>query len=270
MTYLGRDTSIEDGSPFFLYEFNIGATTYRFTDLPDDIIFNSETWTAWPVKHTEVQQSNEVAKNQVKIDLPIGNSFTDQYIGKTPESVVTFTLYRSHIGETEFIVAYKGRVTTHEISTLILKLTCESVYTSLKRTGVRARFLLTCRHALYGRGCNLDRATFAEAGTATGITGLDLTVTEASGFADGFFTGGYIEFPDGSRRSIANHVGTTITLINESQYLIDNPPISTPVTLYPGCDRTLDTCINKFNNVLNQGGFRWIPNKNPTGGNSIV
>lgn len=270
MTYLTREGSKEDGSPFFLYEFTVGATIYRFTDLPEDISFDGNTWTAYPIKHTEIQQSNEVAKNKTDVELPLGNSFTDLYIGKTPENVVTFALYRSHVGETEYIVEFKGRVTTHDMNKLVLKLAIESVFTSMKRTGARARFLLTCRHALYGRGCNLNKDDFEEAGTCTAATDLDLTVTEASGFDDGWFSGGYIVFPDGSSRAIANHVGTTITIINPSQYIIDNPPISTPVSLYPGCDRTLATCRDKFNNLLNQGGFKWIPGKNPFGGSSIV
>ena len=35
------------------------------------------------------------------------------------------------------------------------------------------------------------------------------------------------------------------------------------VSLYPGCDHTLQTCHGRFNNAENFGGFPWIPRRNP-------
>jgi hypothetical protein len=35
------------------------------------------------------------------------------------------------------------------------------------------------------------------------------------------------------------------------------------VTLYPGCDRSLAMCDERFNNAVNHGGFPWLPNSNP-------
>src|SRR3546814_2715916 len=40
----------------------------------------------------------------------------------------------------------------------------------------------------------------------------------------------------------------------------------TAISLYPGCDHRRMTCKDKFNNILNYGGFDWIPTKNPMGG----
>jgi hypothetical protein len=42
------------------------------------------------------------------------------------------------------------------------------------------------------------------------------------------------------------------------------------VKIYPGCDRTKETCNDKFSNILNYGGFAWIPAKSPFDGSSIV
>jgi hypothetical protein len=35
------------------------------------------------------------------------------------------------------------------------------------------------------------------------------------------------------------------------------------VTVWPGCDRSFDTCVNKFGNAANYGGFPYIPLNNP-------
>ncbi|MDG4870579.1 phage BR0599 family protein, partial [Guyparkeria sp. 1SP6A2] len=42
------------------------------------------------------------------------------------------------------------------------------------------------------------------------------------------------------------------------------------IEVYPGCDRTAATCNAKFNNLLNYGGFDFIPPKGPFEGTSIV
>ena len=45
--------------------------------------------------------------------------------------------------------------------------------------------------------------------------------------------------------------------------------IGDAIYLYPGCDRTLNTCHAKFGNSANFGGFPFIPTKNPFGGSPI-
>jgi hypothetical protein len=35
------------------------------------------------------------------------------------------------------------------------------------------------------------------------------------------------------------------------------------VTIYPGCDGSYATCLNKFANLKNFFGFPFMPNKNP-------
>jgi uncharacterized phage protein (TIGR02218 family) len=280
MTYNAKEISIQEGTPFFLYQFSIGATIYRYVDLPDDLTFDSQLWLSRAVKHTEVKQANELSKNGLSIEMPLGDSFTDLFLGWSPETIVSFTLYRGHIGETEYLVYWKGRVTGHKLKDEVLEFNCESIFTSLRRSGVRARYVRTCRHSLYGRGCNLDKSSFAINMTLDSYSALVLTVPDASGYSDGWFTGGIVEFPDGSYRSIRSHVGNQITITRASRYLLDNPAGwglswgsswgGINLILYPGCDRTLSTCDSKFNNLLNQGGFRWIPSKNPMGGSSIL
>jgi len=65
-------------------------------------------------------------------------------------------------------------------------------------------------------------------------------------------------------RFIASHSSGTLTLMQASNSLsaaIEGGPQS--VTLYPGCSHTIADCRDKFNNLVNFGGFPWIPSKNP-------
>ena len=35
------------------------------------------------------------------------------------------------------------------------------------------------------------------------------------------------------------------------------------VDVFAGCDHTVDTCDQKFDNVINYGGWPYVPSKNP-------
>lgn len=282
MAYADQEESIQDGAPYFLYEFNTSTAVYRYTDYPDTITVLSQEWEPFPIKHTEVKQSNELSKNGITITIPITGAFANLFIGWSPDEIVTLTLRRGHFGSTDTLVYWKGRLASHNLKNQEIELKLESIFTSLRRAGIRARFQRNCRHVLYGPGCNLDKSSFALEGTLSGITGLVLTIQEASGESSGWFNGGIVELPDGSYRMIMDHTGNNITISRASRHIIDNFGNTGygynyggfyggyPVILYPGCDRTILTCKNKFNNLLNQGGFKWIPSKNPMGGSSIV
>lgn len=267
MAYSDQENSIQDGAPYFLYEFNTADTTYRFTDYPVSITGNSLIWEPFPIKHTESKQSNELSKNSMTVTIPIGGTFASLFIGWSLDEIVTFTLYRGHFGATDTRVNWKGRIAGHKLKDGVLELNCESIFTSMRRAGIRARYQRSCRHALYSPGCNLNKDDFSLAGVlVSAISGLTLTIPDASSKPDNWFTGGAIRFHDGSYRMIERHSSSTIIIDRASRVLTGG----VVVTLYPGCDRTIATCKNKFNNLVNNGSFKWIPVKNPMGGSSII
>lgn len=272
MAYLDQEISTHDGKPFFLYEFNTLDTTFRVADCPEDIVFDSKIWNSLSIRHGNVTQGSEVSKNALDISVPLGSPFAVLFKGVPQDAVVTVTVFRSHYGASDSVVYWKGRVASHKLKSQELTVTCESIFTSLRRSGVRARFTKNCRHSVYSSGCGLDKDDWAVPGEIAGVDGLTVTVPEADAYTGGWFRGGVLELPDGSHAFISTHSGEYLTLLRQSRYIADNFVSGTPipVTLYPGCDRTLETCKAKFDNILNNGGFRWIPTKNPMGGSSIV
>lgn len=283
MAYADQEASIQDGAPYFLYEFVTSNTTYRFVDYPETVVWNSENWLPLAIKHTEVKQSNELSKNAMTVTIPIDDSdFASIFLGWAPDHAVSFTLRRGHFGSSDTLVYWKGRVASHNLKGENIELKCESIFTSMRRPGIRARYQRNCRHAVYSAGCGLDKDNFATPVRITALTNLTITAIGASAESDGWFLGGAIEFPDGSFRMVTAHTGNTIVISRASRYLIEAFGGSgygysygsyyggLNAILYPGCDRTLTTCKTKFNNIVNQGGFKWIPTKNPMGGSSIV
>jgi phage-related protein len=282
MAYNDQENSIQDGAPYFLYEFNTTLATYRFTDYPENIDWNGETWYSFPIKHTEVKQSNELSKNSMTVTIPISGDFAALFLGWSPDALISYTLRRGHFGSADTLVYWKGRVSAHNLKDETIELKCESIFTSMRRAGIRARFQRNCRHALYASGCNVNKDLFAITGFIGSVAtdGKTLTILSAATQVDSWFTGGILELQDGTFRYIINHSSDTI-VINRPIRLISEGDWGygknyggyyggLSVILYPGCDRTLATCKNKFNNLLNNGSFKWIPQKNPMGGSSIV
>ena len=176
------------------------------------------------------------------------------------EDVTTVTIFRGHIGDNDFQSYWKGRVIGCETSQNTVTIICESIYTSLRRIGIRARYEYTCRHALYSPQCGVNKDSFDAFGVIDSVSenGLSVTISEASSQVDGYYNAGFL-IVNGIRRFITNHTGEQLDLLTS----IDATLIGQTATIYAGCDHLRTTCNSKFSNSINFGGFPFIPSKNP-------
>lgn len=258
------DTSIQDGSPVYKYLFALGATEYRYTSAATDLTDGSGTFTAESINTTDIIVTNELAKNGIQVTMPRDNPVAQLFQGKSPEQKLSLTVYRSHDPTQLGDVHWKGRVIGSTADGEARTLMCEDVFTSMRRTGLRGRYQKSCRYALYSPKCGVDRATFAIAATIESENGFDLTITALGsppGNEAGYFSGGVIELADGSMRYIMSHAGTTLTLSSAFNDLTIGGGLA--CTLYPGCNHTTTHCKDRFSNLLNYGGYPYIPGKNP-------
>jgi hypothetical protein len=280
MSYATKDKSIEDGEPYYLYEFNVPWATFTYKSFIDHTDTNPNLIKS-PCTHTEPKQSNELSKNSIDITVPLEGDFAALFMSWPPDYVITVTLKRGQFGEDDLLVYWKGRITSHSLNKHTLKLSCESIFTSMRMPGLRAKYQKNCRHSLYSRGCWLDKNDFKTQCERKSFAGETINLPEASAFPDDYFTGGILEVPPHSYRSISDHGGANISIIRQVEI-----PLVTDygygynygayyggfyIFIYPGCDKTLQTCHDKFNNTHNQGGFKFIPSgNNPFGGSSIA
>lgn len=77
---------------------------------------------------------------------------------------------------------------------------------------------------------------------------------------NGYYNGGVCKAGANSA-FIISHAGSKIQLLNPF-YALRNADISS-VKIEIGCDKSIETCKNKFSNSLNYGGFPFVPNINP-------
>lgn len=246
-----------------------GATVTTVTSSDKSVTYSSETYTPVAIGRSQVEAKNELSRANIEITLGIDNAIAQRYMNSIVDTVVTLTVYEQQDATTT--VLWKGRLSAVKPLESTVKLIFESVFTSLRRPGIPARFQRNCRHILYGRGCRLNKEDFDIAGTATAVSGSVVTVGAAASYPDGYFLGGMLEAPDLTLRFIVSHSGNQIGLIRKIDSLttaIGGGPQS--VRLFPGCDRSREVCLTRFNNLNNNGSFPFIPTRNPFGGSTFA
>lgn len=247
------------------------VSIWTYTSSDKLVTYNTEEYLPISIMRSGTEIKNDLAKADLTITLPLDNEMAQRWLKDNGELLVGLTIFKKNkAGVTNVI--WKGRLASTIPGMTNIQLKFESIFTSLRRPGLRARYQRSCRHTLYGRGCWIDPETLALTSAVTAATGRTLVCTAAATKPNGFYIGGMLRSPDGVLSYIVDHVGSSITVqrlsFNLSEQIVDGFPFN--VKLYPGCDHTRATCINKFNNKLNYGGYDFIPKKNPTGGSSIV
>jgi uncharacterized phage protein (TIGR02218 family) len=271
VAYLTAEKSLQSGTPIELYEFMQDGVRWTFASCAYDVIRLGQTYKASSVGRSALRQTTDPFKGSMTFTFPRLSEFAMEFLGVTPESPTIITIYRGHAGDvdSEFITYWKGRVMSAKAADSKIELACESIFTSMRRIGLRAKFETSCRRTLYGIGCNVNRELYRLDGTISTVTGTVLTIDGlTTGPLSGWFTGGLVYASDGTSRFIIAHDRTagTITIARPLFGL----RVTTVARMYPGCNHLRGTCDSKFSNILNFGGFPWIPTRNPLGGSSIT
>lgn len=265
MTYTDREISIQDGQPFFLYLFADGLTAHRLNSDPEELVVDGETWGPSPISHTHMEMSGNLEKQILSLTFPLSNILAQSFLVPSGRTT-TVTVFRGHHNDLdeELRVVWKGRVVGATSQKQSIEVQVENIFTSMRRSGCRARYQINCRHTLYLPGCNLNLNDFKIAAIIADISGVVLTVSAAASYPDQHFRAGMVIW-NGLFGFIINHIGNQLTLMAEIPTLFNAFEILGPIDIFiaPGCDLSLATCDVKFANSLNHGGFPWLPPTNP-------
>lgn len=269
MTYSATETSYQSGAPVELYDFARGSLHWRYTSSDQAVTFNTSTYDSALIKRGAIEATQELARSPVTLSTPRDFAVADMFRIAPPTDVITLTITRYHAGDGEGVVVWMGRVLNVEWAGGEATIHCEPVVTSLNRNGLRRLYQRQCPHVLYSPACGVDATARRVVAAVDSVVGIVLQISELSAQADGYYSGGFVEWETVSgifeRRFITQHIGVSITL-NQP---FDGITIGTTVRVYPGCDHTTSTCNGKFANLPNYGGFPYIPIKNPFGGNGV-
>lgn len=269
MSFDAIEKSADQGRPVELYTFQRDYQAWRYTSADRDLVIDGATYVSRAITRSSIESTPEMARSNLKITAPRDLEVADLYRISPPTLAVTLVVRQYHQGDGEQATIWAGRISTVDFVGIAAEITCDPVFTAMRRVGLRRLYQRQCPHVLYGAACRVNREVHRVDGVASSVSGAGVSVSAASAHANGWFSGGYLEYevelgiPE--RRFISDHVGSSITLNTRPEGLSDGQAVK----LYPGCDHTTASCTTKFSNILNYGGFPYFTTKNPFGGNPI-
>ncbi len=155
---------------------------------------------------------------------------------------------------------FVGNVDVEEVSGAYVKLNIKSL-TELLNTNFPANVYQTaCHYALYGPGCNVAKNAYSENNVIVlaGSTKKELRCRLVKPV--GYYQNGVVVFNSGEniniKKSVKYHENGLIILSTPLHFM---PRENDTFTIYAGCDKTMATCKNKFNNLSNFPGTPFIP-----------
>lgn len=273
MSFDSIDQSVDAGRPIELCQISYTGNLWFYTSADREIEFDGRTFKPVPMKTPERELSSDSNKSSGTFTFARDVEVAEIFRIQPPSEPVTVTVWSQHYLDDGFVVSWKGRIVNAEWKGAYVELTSDTIFTSMKRMGLRRRYSSNCPHALYGAGCGVSRDAFKEVSTVSGMSGLSISVFSAVGKPDNFYAGGYVTWENNlngnvEKRMVRSSVGATGVLTLASL------PVALAglqsVTLYPGCDHTLGPGgCPKFANERRYGGCPYIPKKNPFGGTPI-
>ena len=254
--------------PIWLYEISQdGGSTWRWTSYAEPVTAGGATWEPKDITHGEISSGVDMVDEGMSLQVGIGersNPFRQNLSGYLVNPLrvrlyrttapgfaldLTSPIYAAPVASTKF--GARG----------VIGVNLSSVRGIAERSVPRVLLQPICNWDLFGPNtCRLSSGTYRRIGTLSAVG--DRWV-ESAAFADAdpnYFALGRIRI--GSQtRMITSQDGNRLNL--NAPFTEPYPAAGDNVEVWPGCDRALDTCINKFGNHVNFGGFPYIPPRNP-------
>lgn len=258
------ESSVQDSRPIELYEFTLGATTYRFTSAEDDLTVGGDVYTATAIARGRVELGSDQANRNVVVTLPSSTALAQQYVEIPPGQRCTVNIFRYQRDESPAfntqVLLYKGQVQTCRFPNdgHSAEFAVRSIETALNRNIPRFNFGGMCQNVLYDNNCGATASSFDHLGACTAASGNTVTISglAASGFD---FVGGYVR-PTGAQdfRMVIAQSGDVLTILLP----FASDPVGSNMQAFAGCDHLIEgDCALVFDRVADYIGFAFIPSK---------
>lgn len=119
-----------------------------------------------------------------------------------------------------------------------------------------------CINTLGDAACTVDLSSLGVNGVVLAGSSANTIMTNLSQLT-GYFTGGKIVFTsgvnDGFSRGVRSYTNAPTSSIAMLGPVPTAPTAGDTFTIYPGCDKLIGTCFNRFNNLVNFRGMPFVP-----------
>ncbi|OTU62467.1 DUF2163 domain-containing protein [Acinetobacter baumannii] len=157
------------------------------------------------------------------------------------------------------IKLFEGRIIEPEFDRNTIQASVASDLDELNVQMPRNLYQPSCSNTLFDHACGLNRENYAlETTIATGSTASRILCDINQ--PQGWFTQGVIEFLEGGNKGLKRTVRLhELDVLLLTLPLLENPEVGQRIKVYPGCDKRLETCQNRFNNFSRFRGAPFIP-----------
>lgn len=282
MSFGETETSTDKGSPINLYRFRYGPgdnDVYCYTDheksvtideLLDDESTIARTYDPVAIDRDAIKKSGKLSDSDLNVQIDRKAELTNLFKDYPPSSIVTLVIQEGHFtdDEQQFLVSWSGRVLSFQFTGDIAEFTCKPISTSLKQIMIRRHYQYGCAHILYGTMC---RAVRADHTVEKIVLQVNRSVIRCQpGWDAGLaanYAGGIVAWTLSDGRTIER---TIISVNHDTGFIVLAGPalgmeVGETISISLGCKHTMEDCEGVFDNILNFGGFPWIPLKSPIG-----
>lgn len=251
-----------------VYDFYMGTRHWRYTDVDRDVEVEGLPYTyVRGLKRGRIMQSPEKAKNDLELSVPASLPLLDIFRPFPPLTRVHLNLKRIRVSDAFVVSAWMGVVDSiDDGDPAETKIRCRSLYAAMASNALRPVWQIPCWKPLYSAGfglCNVNPDDYRTDTVLAEVDGFTVRAAALADHGDGWYSGGVMRWDTGTgfeHRFIVAQAGDEARLMTPA-----GVPAGTAVSLFPGCDHSLQTCVAKFNNAPNHGGHHTIPAKNAFG-----
>lgn len=271
MAYDLIETSTDLGRQVFLYEFLLNDIHWYYTSSALDKLVNGQTYRYAPISDDGLKLSGDVSADALNITAPATIGPAQAFLGSPPSGTMYVRIRHMHEGDTEAPLIYAGEVVQMDLpepgKVVIQVLPLSSL---MQREGLRLVWQRTCPYSLYDQHtCKVAKWAHEIEATLTEVTADIVRSPAFASVPDGRLRGGFLEWISPVRgkeyRAINDHVGDTITIFG----FTDGLYYGLKVSAFPGCDLTVETCRDVFDNLDNYGGVPHLQGKSPFDGTPV-
>lgn len=248
-------------NPTELYKMWCGDSYWYYTNGDIAVVFEGNTYEPAPITRGSIEFNSLLEVTNLTITAASITQPILEYIAQNPIDIVWIEVSRlfRDLTPMEKSVIFIGQIKSASFSGLQGQISCVGFEFFLKMPVPMQRYQRTCNHKVFDEKCGLSKEDYVQ----TVLIELDTSkvIIYADVFAeqeDGFYVGGFVQYM-GESRSIIAHTGNAITIAYRMIALEDGVEID----IYPGCDCRIETCRDKFDNIIHFLGFPYIPDENP-------
>jgi uncharacterized phage protein (TIGR02218 family) len=259
MAFEDHETSREAGSTVEIYTLAMGSTIYRMHDSVESVITDSgDDFIRTQIKRGSISTGQEY----LELTLPGSHPFSLKFATIAPGQTASLTIQSFHRADPSDVrVIYKGVVRsvafTQAMSHSALSLI--PINEAFNKEIPERTFQSACNNVLFDPDCKVSAGSFTHVGAVSALVSNIVTINGLlAAKGDAWSTGGYISYGVLDYRLVLAQSGDDCTLVLPFHEEV----LGKDVSVYAGCDHTIETCLAKFFNDINFGGCPYVPTKN--------